>query len=103
MSTRLEKLAAVAPGTETALLGLLLPEIEQVLPLGKTLKQVWRLADEGFEINYKTFHQLLNHCRKRTGRTAAPRGKSAAIDGVSERTVVDFMIPGPTGSSAVSP
>jgi hypothetical protein len=73
----LDKLAVEPPGTKTSLLRSLLPEIERALASGKAWRQVWqRLAEEGLEIIYKTFHRLLRRVRKKSGVTAAPSGKS---------------------------
>ena len=72
----LDKLALEPPGTKTVLLLALLPESERALASGKTWRQVWqRLAEEGLEIIYKTFHRLLRRVRKKSGVTAAPSGK----------------------------
>jgi len=76
----LEKLAAEPPGTKPAMLCYLLPEIERALASGKTWKQVWQcLAEEGLEINYKTFHRLLRRVRKKSRIAAAPSGKSLEL------------------------
>jgi hypothetical protein len=76
----LEKLVAAPPGTKTALLRLLLPDIERALTSGKTWKQVWQcLADEGLEISYNTLHRLLRRVRKKSRITAALRGKTPEL------------------------
>src|SRR5258708_5439514 len=68
----LEKLAAEPPATKTALVCSLLPEIEIALGSGKTRKQVWqRLADEGLDVKYETFHTIIRRARKRRRPTAA--------------------------------
>ena len=68
----LEKLAGEPPASKTALVCSLLPEIEIALGSGKTRKQVWqRLADEGLDVKYETFHTLIRRARKRRRPTAA--------------------------------
>ena len=72
----LEKLTAEGPGTKTALIRSLLPEIETALVSGKTRKQVWqRLADEGLDVSYKTFHTIVRRARHKGRLTAAPTRK----------------------------
>ena len=72
----LEKLAAEGPKTKTALICSLLPEIETALVSGKTRKQVWqRLADEGLDVSYKTFHTIVRRARNKRHLTAAPARK----------------------------
>jgi hypothetical protein len=71
----LEKLAAEPPATKTALICALLPEIEIALASGKTRKQVWqRLADEGLDVTYETFHTIIRRARRKPRITAAPGG-----------------------------
>src|SRR5262249_53309197 len=61
----LEKLAAEPPSTKTALVCALLPEIETALVSGKTLKEVsQRLAQEGFDVAYKTFREIIRRVRR---------------------------------------
>jgi hypothetical protein len=68
----LEKLAGEPPASKTALVCSLLPEIEIALGSGKTRKQVWqRLADEGLDVKYETFHTIIRRARKRRRPTAA--------------------------------
>jgi hypothetical protein len=68
----LEKLAGEPPASKTALVCSLLPEIEIALGSGKTRKQVWqRLADEGLDVKYETFHTIIRRARKRRPPTAA--------------------------------
>jgi hypothetical protein len=68
----LEKLAGEPPTSKTALVCSLLPEIELALGSGKTRKQVWqRLADEGLDVTYETFHTIIRRARKRRRPTAA--------------------------------
>jgi len=72
----LEKLTAEGPRTKTALICSLLPEIETALVSGNTRKRVWqRLADEGLDVSYKTFHTILRRARNKRRLTAAPAGK----------------------------
>jgi hypothetical protein len=76
----LEKLAAEPPATKTALICSLLPDIEIALVSGKTRKQVWqRLADEGLDVTYKTFHTIIRRARKKPRITAAPGRKSHSL------------------------
>jgi hypothetical protein len=76
----LEKLAAEPPATKTALICSLLPDIEIALVSGKTRKQVWqRLADEGLDVTYKTFHTIIRRARKKSRITAAPGRKSPGL------------------------
>jgi hypothetical protein len=68
----LEKLAGEPPTSKTALVCSLLPEIELALGSGKTRKQVWqRLAEEGLDVTYETFHTIIRRARKRRRATAA--------------------------------
>jgi hypothetical protein len=77
----LEKLATEPPSTKTALLRVLLPEIELVLASGKTRKEVWqRLTQEGLGITFETFCRLLSRVRiKRPRVSAALGGKSPVM------------------------
>src|SRR5271165_4674385 len=53
----LEKLTGEPPATKTALISVLLPEIESALASGKTRRQIWqRLVEDGFDLSYDTFH-----------------------------------------------
>lgn len=71
----LEKLAEEPPTTKTALLRLLLPQIQVVLRSGKTLKQVWqRLSEDGLDMSCETFCRLIRRAKARS--SAAPSGKS---------------------------
>ena len=75
-SRALEKLAAEAPRSKTALICTLLPEIEIALASGKTRKEVWqRLADEGLDVTCKTFYTIIRRARNRQRVTAAPERK----------------------------
>src|SRR2546430_3584716 len=68
----LEKLAAEPPTTKTALVRALLPEIETALVSGKTLKEEsQRLADEGLDVTYKTFREIIRRVRRKSRTTAA--------------------------------
>lgn len=79
----LEKLAGEPPTSKTALVCSLLPEIELALGSGKTRRQVWqRLADEGLDVTYETFHTIIRRARRRrptagTGRKIPLRSPSA--------------------------
>jgi len=76
----LEKLAAEPPATKTALICSLLPDIETALVSGKTRKQVWqRLAADGLDVTYKTFHTIIRRARKKPRTTAAPGRKSPRL------------------------
>jgi hypothetical protein len=84
----LEKLAAEPPATKSALVRSLLPEIEVALASGKTCKQLWeRLAREGLDVSYPTFHTIVRRARKRANRTT-PRGQKRVLpiaDSLSDR------------------
>jgi hypothetical protein len=72
----LEQLAAEPPASKTALICSLLPDIEIALLSGKTRKQVWqRLADEGLDVTYNTFHTIVWRARNKRRVTAAPARK----------------------------
>lgn len=76
----LEKLAAEAPRTKTALICSLLPEIEIALASGKTRKEVWqRLADEGLDVTCKTFYTIMRRARNKRRLTAAPARKMRGL------------------------
>lgn len=76
----LEKLAAEAPRSKTALICSLLPEIEIALASGKTRKEVWqRLADEGLDVTCKTFCTIIRRARNKRRLTAAPARKMRGL------------------------
>src|SRR5467141_1758086 len=68
----LDKLAAAAPGTKSALIRSLLPGIEAALNSGQRLKAVWEaLRKEGLQISYRGFHMTVSRARKMRKPTAA--------------------------------
>src|SRR4029077_16260084 len=74
----LEKLAAEPPTTKTAMVCAPLPEIETALVSGKTLKDVsQRLADEGLDVTYKTFREIIRRVRRKSRTTAARRRETS--------------------------
>jgi hypothetical protein len=91
----LEKLASEPPATKTALICALLPEIEIALVSGKTRKQVWqRLAADGLDVTYKTFHTIIRRARMKPRITAALGRKSsrlpyADVEGLSGKRAHD--------------
>src|SRR5437764_56288 len=61
----LDKLAATAPETKSALIRSLLPGIEAALNSGKRLKAIWEaLQEEGLEMSYHSFHKTVSRSRK---------------------------------------
>ena len=63
----LDKLAAAAPDTKSALIRSLLPGIEAALNSGQRLKAVWEaLRREGLQITYRGFHMAISRARKKT-------------------------------------
>jgi len=76
----LEKIASEPPTTKTALICSLLPDIETALVSGKTRKQVWqRLAADGLDVTYKTFHTIIRRALKKPWTTAASGRKSPRL------------------------
>jgi hypothetical protein len=73
----LDKLAATAPGTKSALIRSLLPGIEVALNSGQRLKGVWEaLRKEGLQMTYNSFHKTVSRSRKVKKPTATSiRGK----------------------------
>ena len=72
----LEKLTAEPPATKTALISILLPDIETALASGKTRRQIWqRLVEDGFDLSYDTFHSTLWRVQRKPRITAAMRQK----------------------------
>ena len=94
----LEKLAAEPPATKTALICSLLPDIETALVSGKTRKQVWqRLAADGLDVTYKTFHTIIRRAHKKPRTTAAlgrksPRPLKAEEEGLPGESVHDPLV-----------
>src|SRR6266404_7114283 len=61
----LDKLAATAPETKSALIRSLLPGIEAALNSGKRLKAIWEaLQEEGLQMSYHSFHKTVSRSRK---------------------------------------
>jgi hypothetical protein len=61
----LDKLAASAPETKSALIRSLLPGIETALISGQRLKAIWKaLRKEGLQISYRGFHMAVSRARK---------------------------------------
>jgi hypothetical protein len=76
----LEKLTAEPPATKTALISILLPEIETALASGKTRRQIWqRLVEDGFDLSYHTFHSTLWRVQRKPRITAAMRRKTPKV------------------------
>jgi len=73
----LDKLAAAAPETTSALIRSLLPGIEMALNSGQRLKAIWKaLRKEGLQVSYRGFHMAVSRARKTRKLTAASdRGK----------------------------
>ena len=85
----LEKLAAEPPTTKTALVCALLPEIETALASGKTLKEVsQRLADEGLDVTYKTFREIIRRVRRKPRTTAARRRETSTRSNAGDQVLV---------------
>jgi hypothetical protein len=62
----LDKLAAAAPETQSALIRSLLPGIEAALNSGQRLKAIWKaLQKEGLQITYSGFHLAISRARKK--------------------------------------
>jgi len=62
----LDKLAAAAPETQSALIRSLLPGIEAALNSGQRLKAIWKaLRKEGLQITYRGFHLAISRARKK--------------------------------------
>jgi hypothetical protein len=76
----LEKLTGEPPATKTALISILLPEIETALASGKTRRQIWqRLVEDGFDLSYDTFHSTLWRVQRKPRLTAAIRRKTPKV------------------------
>jgi len=77
----LDKLAASAPETKSALIRSLLPGIETALISGQRLKAIWKsLRKEGLQISYRGFHMAVSRARKNP-TAASSRGKQAKPSG----------------------
>ena len=88
----LDKLAAAAPETQSALIRSLLPGIEAALNSGQRLKAVWEaLRKEGLQITYRGFHTAIPRARKTRKPTASSgrgkQAKSSPTQGSQETTV----------------
>lgn len=88
----LDKLAAAAPETKSAIIRSLLPGIETALNSGQRLKAIWKaLRKEGLQISYRGFHMAVSRARQTRKLTAASgRGKhdkSPPTEGSQEITV----------------
>jgi hypothetical protein len=74
----LEKLTGEPPATKTALISILLPEIESALASGKTRRQIWqRLVEDGFDLSYDTLRHLSQHALAGTKKTPHNRRHKA--------------------------
>ena len=82
----LDKLAATAPETKSALIRSLLPRIEAALNSGQRLKAIWKaLRKEGLQITYRGFHMTVSRARKMGTPTAAgSRGKQDSSPAVQQ-------------------
>jgi hypothetical protein len=70
----LDKLAAKAPETKSALVRSLLPGIEAALNSGQRLKAVWEaLRKEGLQMSYHSFHKTVSRGRKMKNPTASSK------------------------------
>src|SRR6266480_5795615 len=88
----LDKLAAAAPGTKSALIRSLLPGIEAALNSGQRLKAVWEaLREEGLQMSYHSFHKTVSRSRQMKKPTAASswgkKEKSPGAQGSQEAKV----------------
>ena len=88
----LDKLAAAAPETKSALIRSLLPGIETALGSGQRLKGIWKaLRKEGLQISYRGVHMAVSRARKTRKPTASSsRGKqdkSPPTQGSQETTL----------------
>ena len=71
----LDKLAAAAPDTKSAVIRSLLPGIETALNSGRRLKAIWKaLRKEGLQISYRGFHMAVSRARNKP-TAASSRGK----------------------------
>ena len=77
----LDKLAAAAPDTQSALIRSLLPGIETALNSGRRLKAIWKaLRKEGLQISYRGFHMAVSRARNKP-TAASSRGKQSKPSG----------------------
>ena len=88
----LNKLAAAAPETKSALIRSLLPGIETALNSGQRLKAIWKaLRKEGLQISYRGFHMAVSRARKTRKPIVSSGGgkqaKSPPIQGSQETAV----------------
>jgi len=88
----LDKLAAAAPETKSAVIRSLLPGIEAALNSGQRLKANWKaLRKEGLQISYRGFHMTVSRARTMRKPTAASgwekQDKSPAAQGSQETKV----------------
>ena len=88
----LDKLAAAAPETKSAVIRSLLPGIEAALNSGQRLKTIWKaLRKEGLQISYRGFHMTVSRARKMRKPTAASgwgkQDKSPAAQALRETEV----------------
>ena len=88
----LDKLAAAAPETKSAVIRSLPPGIEAALNSGQRLKAIWKaLRKEGLQISYRGFHMTVSRARKMRKPTAASgwvkQDKSPAAQGSQETKV----------------
>jgi hypothetical protein len=89
----LDKLAAAAPETKSALIRSLLPGIETALNSGQRLKGIWEaLRKEGLQMSYHSFHKIVSRNRKMKKPTAASswgkQDKPPAAQGSQETKAV---------------
>jgi hypothetical protein len=86
----LDKLAASAPETKSALIRSLLPGIETALISGQRLKAIWKaLRKEGLQISYRGFHMAVSRARKKptAGSGRAKQKKCHEVQGLQEPKV----------------
>jgi hypothetical protein len=88
----LDKLAAAAPETKSAVIRSLLPGIEAALNSGQRLKTIWKaLRKEGLQISYRGFHMTVSRARQMRKPTAASgwgkQDKSPAAHALRETEV----------------
>jgi hypothetical protein len=77
----LDKLAAAAPDTKSAVIRSLLPGIETALNSGRRLKAIWKaLRKEGLQISYRGFHMAVSRARNKP-TAASSRGKQSKPSG----------------------
>jgi hypothetical protein len=88
----LDKLAAAAPETKSAVIRSLLPGIEAALSSGQRLKAIWKaLRKEGLQIGYRGFHMAVSRAKKTRKPSAASglgkQDKAPAAQGSHETKV----------------